>query len=76
MNEKKFILSEEQLDKALDFAALGGAGLIPREDTNDMLSKLPEEIQERALSSAIAAAMIRTKGLSGALVSITKNMDK
>lgn len=76
MNEKKFILSEEQLDKALDFAALGGSGLIPREDTNDMLSKLPEEIQERALSSAIAAAMIRTKGPFGALVGIIKNMDK
>ena len=31
MNEKKIILTEEQLDEALRFASMGGAGILRKE---------------------------------------------
>ena len=62
MNEKKIILTEEQLDVALQFAAMGGAGLLSPNSIKDMLEKLPEEIAKKALSSAMAAGILREEG--------------
>lgn len=62
MNEKKIILTEEQLDEALRFAAMGGAGILSPGDIKDTLEKLPEEIAQKALSSATAAGIIRKEG--------------
>lgn len=59
MNEKKIILTEEQLDEALRFAAMGGAGLLRPDDANDTLKKLPEEVGKKVLSSALAAGVLR-----------------
>ena len=62
MNEEKIILTKEQLDVALQFAAMGGAGLLSPSSIKDMLEKLPEEIAENALSSAMAAGILRKEG--------------
>lgn len=62
MNEKKIILTEEQLDVALQFAAMGGAGLLSPNSIKDMLERLPEEIAQKALSSAMAAGILRKVG--------------
>ena len=59
MNEKKIILTEEQLDEALRFASMGGAGILSPNDIKDTLEKLPEEIAKKALSSAMAAGILR-----------------
>ena len=59
MNEEKIILTKEQLDVALQFAAMGGAGLLSPSSIKDMLEELPEEIAENALSSAMAAGILR-----------------
>ena len=59
MNEKKIILTEEQLDEALRFASMGGAGILSPDDIKDTLKKLPEEIAKKALSSAMAAGIFR-----------------
>lgn len=63
MNEKKIILTEEQLDEALRFASMGGAGILSPDDIKDTLKKLPEEIAKKALSSAMAAGILRKEGL-------------
>ena len=62
MNEKKIILTEEQLDEALRFASMGGAGILSPDDIKDTLKKLPEEIAQKALSSATAAGILRKEG--------------
>lgn len=62
MNEKKIILTEEQLDVALQFASMGGAGLLPPNSIKDTLEKLPKEIAQKALSSAMAAGILRKEG--------------
>ena len=62
MNEKKIILTEEQLNEALRIAAMGGAGLLSLNSIKDTLEKLPEEIAEKALSSATAAGILRKEG--------------
>lgn len=72
MNEKKIILTEEQLDEALRLAAMGSAGILSPDDIKDTLKKLPEEIGKKALSSALAAGCIRTEGPIGAFAKILK----
>ena len=62
MNEKKIILTEEQLDEALRFASMGGAGILSPDDSKDTLKKLPEEIAKKALASAMAAGILRKEG--------------
>ena len=62
MNEKKIILTEEQLNEALRIAAMGGAGILSLNSTKDTLEKLPEEIAKKALSSATAAGILRKEG--------------
>ena len=62
MNEKKIILTEEQLNEALRIAAMGGAGLLSLNSIKDTLEKLPEEIAKKALSSATAAGILRKEG--------------
>lgn len=62
MNEKKIILTEEQLDEALRFASMGGAGILSPDDIKDILKELPEEIAKKALSSAMAAGIVRKEG--------------
>lgn len=62
MDEKLFVLTEEQLDEALRFAAMGGAGILSPGDIKDTLEKLPEEIAQKALSSAMAAGILRKEG--------------
>ena len=39
MNEKKIILTEEQLDEALRFASMGGAGILSPDDIKDIQKK-------------------------------------
>lgn len=73
MNEKKIILTEEQLDEALRLAAMGGAGLLHPSDTASTLEKLPEEIGKKALSSALTAGILRKEGsMLAALKTIVK----
>ena len=74
MNEKKIILTEEQLDEALRFAAMGGAGLLGPDDANDTLKKLPEEIGKKALSSALAAGILRKGGSMFAAINTIAKM--
>ena len=62
MNEKKIILTEEQLNEALRIAAMGSAGLLSLNSIKDTLEKLPEEIAKKALSSATAAGILRKEG--------------
>lgn len=62
MNEKKFILTEQQLQEALRIAAMGGAGLLHPSEITSIREKLPEEIAKLALASALAAGCIRTEG--------------
>lgn len=71
MNEKKIILTEEQLDEALRFASMGGAGILSPDNIKDTLEKLPEEIAQKALSSAMAAGILRKEG-SAALKAVLK----
>lgn len=68
MDEKLFVLTEEQLDEALRFAAMGGAGILSPGDIKDTLEKLPEEIAQKALSSATAAGIIRKEGSGPAAI--------
>lgn len=70
MNEKKIIVTEEQLDLALRFAAMGGAGLLHPGETASILEKLPKEIGNKALSSAVAASCIRVEGPKGAVLKV------
>lgn len=72
MEEKKFVLTEEQLDAALHFAAMGGAGLLPPNSTKDMLEKLPKDLAERALAAALTAGCIREEGPLGAIITVLK----
>lgn len=72
MNEKKIVLTEEQFDEALRFAAMGGAGLLSPSDITSTLEKLPEEIRKKALSSALAAGCIRAEGPIGAFAKVLK----
>ncbi len=74
MNEKKIILTEEQLDEALRFASMGGAGILSPDNINDTLKKLPEEIAKKALSSAMAAGILRKKGSSPAVLKAVLKM--
>lgn len=74
MNEKKIILTEEQLDVALQFAAMGGAGLLPPNSIKDTLEKLPEEIAQKALSSAMAAGILRKEGSGPAALKVVLKM--
>lgn len=62
MNEKKFILTEQQLEEALRIAAMGEAGLLHPSEITSTREKLPEEIAKLALASALAAGCIRTEG--------------
>lgn len=41
---------------------MGGAGLLPPNSIKDTLKKLPEEIAKKALSSAMAAGILRKEG--------------
>lgn len=68
MDEKKIILTEEQLDEALRFASMGGAGLLSSNNIKDTLEQLPEEIARRALFSAIAAGILRKEGSGPAAI--------
>lgn len=70
MNEKKFILTEQQLEEALRFAAMGGAGLLHPSEITSIHEKLPEEIAKMALASALAAGCIRAEGPRGAILKI------
>ena len=72
MEEKKFILTEKQLDEALHFAAMGGAGLLPPNSTKDILEKLPEDLAKRTLAAALTAGCIREEGPLGAIITILK----
>ena len=72
MNEKKIVLTEEQLDEALRLAAMGGAGLLSSTEIPEVMSKLPEELGKKALSSALAAGCLRTEGPIGALARILR----
>lgn len=74
MEEKKFILTEEQLDAALQFAAMGGAGLLNPKTMYDELRRLPEDLAKRALASALAVGCIREEGPLGAMAAILKIM--
>lgn len=68
MEEKKIILTEKQLDEALRFAAMGGAGLLSSNSIKDTLKKLPEEIAQKTLFSAIAAGILRKEGSGPAAI--------
>lgn len=70
MNEKKFILTEQQLEEALRIAAMGGAGLLHPSEITSIREKLPEEIAKLALASALAAGCIRTEGPKGTILKI------
>lgn len=76
MNEKKIILTEEQLDAALRLAAMGGAGLLNLSDIASTLEKLPEEIGKKAMSSALAAGCIRVEVPKVAVLKILEMMAK
>lgn len=76
MNEKKIILTEEQLDEALRIAVMGGAGLLHPNDVVSTLEKLPKEVGDKALSSAVAAGCIRAEGSRGILKMILKEAIK
>lgn len=70
MNEKKFIITEQQLQEALQFAAMGGAGILPPNELTSIREKLPEEIAKMAWASALAAGCIRTEGPKGTILKI------
>lgn len=70
MNEKTIFLTEEQLDEALRFASMGGADLLDPSDVVSTLEKLPKEVVKKALSSAMAASILRTEGPRGAILKI------
>lgn len=72
MKEKKFILTEQQLDHALRFAAMGGAGILPANSINAELEMIPEEIRKKTLAAACAAACVRTEGPIGAISKILR----
>lgn len=72
MDEVLFVLTEEQLNAALELAAMGGAGLLHPSNVADLLKKLPNNIGNRALASALAAGCIRQEGPIGALATILK----
>ena len=74
MNEKKIILTEEQLNEALRIAAMGGAGLLSLNSIKDTLEKLPEEIAKKALSSATAAGILRKEGFGPAALKAVLKM--
>lgn len=74
MNEKKFILTEQQLQEALRFAAMGGAGLLHPNELTSIREKLPEEIAKMALASAVSAGCIRVEGPKGAILKILELM--
>lgn len=74
MNEKKFILTEQQLQEALQFAAMGGAGLLHPSEITSIREKLPEEIAKMALASALSAGCIRVEGPKGAILKILELM--
>ena len=72
MNEKKIILTEEQLDEALRFTAMGGAGLLNPIEIPEVLSKFPKELASKVLASALAAGCLRKEGPKGALDTILR----
>lgn len=74
MDEKKFILTEQQLQEALQFAAMGGAGLLHPSEITSIREKLPEEIAKMALASALSAGCIRVEGPKGAILKILELM--
>lgn len=74
MNEKKIILTEEQLDEALRFASMGGAGILSPDDIEDTLKKLPEEVAKKTLSSAMAAGILRKEGSGPAALKVVLEM--
>lgn len=70
MEEKKFILTESQLNHILRFASMGGAGILSPDHIDEELKAIPEEIRKKVLANTCTAACIRTEGPIGAILKI------
>ena len=76
MNEKKIILTGEQLDRILMVTALGSIGMLPPSELDGFKKDFPEEIKAKVLSSAVTANLMRREGPETTLLRLLKKVIK